>query len=88
MDRHFVAVQRELAKAPELADVRLLTITMDPKFDTPAVLKNHAGGLGANLATWTFLTPQADSAASRQCAVPVRSTPRKLRSVSPPFSAL
>lgn len=64
MDRHFVAVQRELAKAPELADVRLLTITMDPAFDTPAVMKNHAGGLGASLATWTFLTPQADGAAA------------------------
>ena len=64
MDRHFVAVQRELAKAPELADVHLLTITMDPRFDTPTVLKNHAGGLGANLATWAFLTPEADSAAT------------------------
>lgn len=64
MDRHFVAVQRELASAPELADVQLVTITMDPTFDTPAVLKNHAGGLGANLATWTFLTPHADDAAT------------------------
>ena len=62
MDRHFVAVQRELAKAPELADVHLLTITMDPAFDKPAVMKNHAGGLGANLARWSFLTPQADAA--------------------------
>jgi len=64
MDRHFVAVQRGLARAPELADVHLLTITMDPAFDTPAVLKNHAGGLGANLATWTFLTPEPTSAAT------------------------
>lgn len=64
MDRHFVAVQRELAKTPDLADVRLLSITMDPAFDTPAVMKLHAGGLGANLATWTFLTPDADGAAT------------------------
>ena len=42
MDRHFVAVQRAMAQAPEFADVRLLTITMDPAFDTPAVLKAHA----------------------------------------------
>src|SRR6185503_17929116 len=30
----------------------------------------------------------AESAASRQCARPVRTTPRKLRSVSPPISVL
>ena len=39
MDRHFVAVQRAMAQAASFADVRLLTITMDPAFDTPAVLK-------------------------------------------------
>jgi protein SCO1/2 len=58
MDRHFAAVQKELAKAPQFADVRLLSITMDPAFDTPAVLKAHAGRLGADVATWSFLAPE------------------------------
>ena len=36
--RHAATVKRN----PELADVRLVTITMDPEFDTPAVLRPHA----------------------------------------------
>ena len=64
MDRHFVAVQREMAKAPDLADARLLTITMDPGFDTPPVLKNHAAGLKADLASWSFLSPGEAGAAA------------------------
>ena len=62
MDRHFAAVQRAVAKAPQFADVRLLSITMDPAFDTPAVLKAHAGRLGAEAATWSFLAPEPSSA--------------------------
>jgi protein SCO1 len=64
MDRHFVAVQRAMAKAPEFADVRLLTITMDPAFDKPAVLKAHAARLKADPAVWSFLTPREDGAAA------------------------
>jgi protein SCO1/2 len=58
MDRHFAAVQKELAKEPQFADVRLVSITMDPAFDTPAVLKAHAGRLGADAATWSLLAPE------------------------------
>jgi protein SCO1/2 len=62
MDRHFAAVQRAMAKAPAFTDVRLLSITMDPAFDTPAVLKAHAGRLGADAATWSFLSPEPSGA--------------------------
>jgi protein SCO1/2 len=58
MDRHFVAVQKQVAAAPELSDVRLISITFDPAFDTPAVLTAHARGLGAMPSLWTFLTPE------------------------------
>ena len=64
MDRHFVAVQRALAQAPQLGDVRLLTITMDPAFDTPAVMKSHAAALKADLTSWAFLTPREPGAAA------------------------
>ena len=37
MDRHFAAVQKTIASTPALADVRLVTVTLDPAFDTPAV---------------------------------------------------
>jgi protein SCO1 len=64
MDRHFVAVQKAMAEAPQFADVRLLTITMDPAFDTPRVLKGHGGRLGADPVLWSFLSPEPASAAA------------------------
>ena len=56
MDRHFATSQKMLADAPELRDVRLVTVTLDPEFDTSAVLSRHAERLKANPAVWTFLT--------------------------------
>jgi protein SCO1/2 len=56
MDRHFAAVQKTVAATPALADVRLLTVTFDPEFDTPAILQAHARRRGANPAIWTFAT--------------------------------
>lgn len=56
MDRNFATVQVALAKLPELAHVRLATVTIDPLHDTPAVLKKHAQTLKANPAVWSFLT--------------------------------
>ena len=58
MDRHFVAIQKAVAKAPAMADVRLVTVTIDPAHDTPAVLKAHAQRLGADPKVWSFLTPE------------------------------
>jgi protein SCO1/2 len=56
MDRHFAAIQKTLASAPALADVRLLTVTLDPAFDRPAILKAYAGRRGADPSVWSFLT--------------------------------
>ena len=56
MEKNFVAVQQLVKANPKLADVRLLTVTMDPEFDTPAVLKPHAIDLGADPAIWTYAT--------------------------------
>jgi protein SCO1/2 len=56
MDKNFAAVQQLVKANPKLADVRLLTVTMDPTFDTPAILKLHAMDLGADPAVWTFGT--------------------------------
>lgn len=59
MDRHFASIQETLAGRPDLADVRLLTVTFDPEFDTPAVLRAYARRRGANAAIWSFLTGTA-----------------------------
>ena len=36
--------------------VRLLSVSFDPDFDTPAVLKAHAANVGADPRVWTFAT--------------------------------
>jgi len=56
MDRHFASVQAAIASTPALADVRLVTITLDPTFDTPAVLKPYARRREADPRIWSFLT--------------------------------
>ena len=59
MDRNFVVVQEAIHTTPELADVHLVSVSIDPGFDTPAVLSAHAGGLGADPAVWHFVTTDA-----------------------------
>jgi protein SCO1/2 len=57
MDRQFAAIQQRAAANPALGGrIRLLTITFDPDYDTPAVLSAHAARLGADPEVWTFLT--------------------------------
>lgn len=41
-------------------DVRLVTLTVDPRRDTPDVLKNYADGFGADPDRWLFLTGDRD----------------------------
>ena len=67
MDRHFATVQKTIAGENELRDVRLVSVTLDPEFDTPAVLSRHAAQLKADPAVWTFLT--GDPAAVTQFAL-------------------
>ena len=77
MDRHFVAVQQQIQKTPALADVRLVTVTFDPEFDTPAVLKTHATRRRADPAIWSFLTgePPAVAAFAGQFGVYTEKSP-------------
>lgn len=56
MDRNFAALQNTIEESPDLSDVRLVSITLDPGFDTPAVLQRHARTLHADPALWHFLT--------------------------------
>jgi protein SCO1 len=57
MDRHFATVQRAIAADPGLQGrVHLASISFDPRYDTPVVLKRHAAALHADPATWVFLT--------------------------------
>ena len=63
MDRHFAAVQQTIQGAADMRDVRLISMTLDPEFDTPAVLSRHAARLNADPAVWSFVTGEPKSAA-------------------------
>ena len=57
MHAHFAALQRAIAGAPQLAArVRLLSISFDPAYDTPARLAATARSVGASPALWRFAT--------------------------------
>jgi protein SCO1/2 len=60
MDKQFADVQAQIKKSPDLADVQLLSVTLDPEFDTPAVLAQHAKTLGADPVRWHFATGSPD----------------------------
>ena len=53
MSARMAEVSRELSKAD---DVRLVSISVDPEHDTPAVLKDYATRLMADPKHWIFLT--------------------------------
>lgn len=61
MDRQFAEAQTLLKQKELASDAGLLSVSFDPKNDTPAVLKSHAQKLGYDPKVWTFVT--ADEAA-------------------------
>jgi protein SCO1 len=56
----FTALQRAIERDRSLPrDAQLLSITLDPAFDTPAVLEAYARSAGASPARWRFATGDA-----------------------------
>ena len=74
IDRRLGEVQKAILASGSLAGVRLLSVSIDPEFDRPAVLKAHAKRLGADPAVWRFVVPPADqvTAFGRQFGLDVR----------------
>lgn len=56
MNQHFQAVQRAIRSTPGLGDARLLSISFDPEYDTPAVLSEQARLVEADADVWRFAT--------------------------------
>ena len=57
MSQNFAALQKAIQTSPEpVATTRLLSISFDPEFDTPEILKQYAQHAGADPAIWTFAT--------------------------------
>jgi protein SCO1/2 len=62
MDQNFAAVQREVLKDRTLqGKLALLSVSVDPQFDTPEVLAAHARRAGADARVWRFATGDADA---------------------------
>jgi protein SCO1/2 len=55
MSRNFTETQDKL-KRNSATNWHLLTLSFDPQFDTPAVLKTYAAAQSADPARWSFLT--------------------------------
>ena len=41
---------------PKTSDAKLVTLTTDPDFDTPAMMKRYGERFGADFNRWMFLT--------------------------------
>jgi protein SCO1/2 len=61
MDRQFVELQSLIKKNGLEKTAGLLSVSFDPKNDTPAVMKQHAEKLGYDPGVWTFVTSDRDS---------------------------
>jgi protein SCO1/2 len=62
MDRQFATVQREVLADEHLQNrVRLLSVSVDPGFDTPEVLARHARRVGADPRVWRFATGEPEA---------------------------
>ena len=56
MMKRFQQVQRAIVDEPALGQARLLAVSLDPTFDTPAVLDAYARAMQADAARWQFVT--------------------------------
>jgi protein SCO1/2 len=62
MDQHFETLQRRVRDDPALRGrLKLISVSIDPAFDTPLVLAAHAARVNADPAVWTFLTGDVDT---------------------------
>jgi protein SCO1/2 len=56
MVKRFQQVQREVEGDRALRDVQLVSVTLDPAFDTPQVLSAYAKAMNARPEWWRFVT--------------------------------
>ena len=62
MDLHFQTLQESIKESKDLNDkIRLISISFDPEFDTPEILKKYGDALNADYELWSFLTGEKKS---------------------------
>jgi protein SCO1/2 len=88
MSRNFAAVDKALAADPKVyAKTHLLTISFDPKYDTPAVLRSYGGAYTGNYTNekfehWEFAAPEESDLAKVLSFFDVAATPEKDKTVT------
>ncbi len=61
LSKNFAEASRKLSSLPNApTNWHFLSVTFDPSFDTPAILKAYGEGYGYNPARWNFLTGPLD----------------------------
>ena len=61
MSRHFQTIQERVAGHPDLhGNIQLVSVTIDPEYDTPEVLRDYAARYTDNTDNWTFATGGRD----------------------------
>lgn len=80
LSSQFAALQRRLAATASTSDVRLVSVTLDPSFDTPAVLRAYGEHYAADPARWRLCTgtPEQVRALTRAFAVHVEQASGRL----------
>lgn len=51
-----MAALQDAAKKAGVSDVEFVSVSLDPEYDTPGVLKEYADARGLDLSNWSFLT--------------------------------
>jgi protein SCO1/2 len=80
MTSHMKSVQDAL---PQTSNAKLVTLTTDPDYDSPAVMKKYGNHFGADFNRWTFLTGTKSEIANlasgslKLSAVPVKPEDQK-----------
>ena len=56
VETHLAGIQQRVRTDPRLRGTQIVAVTIDPDYDTPAILKAHAIARGADPAIWRFVT--------------------------------
>jgi protein SCO1/2 len=94
MSRNFAAVDKALAADPDLyKKTHLLSISFDPKYDTPAVLRSYGGAYTGNYTKetfqhWEFAAPEQSDLAKVLNFFDVAATPENNNTVTHSLSTV
>ncbi len=94
MSRNFAEIDKQLQKDPQLyAKTHLLSVSFDPQYDTPAVLRSYGGAYTGNytketFAHWDFAAPTEKELPQVLRFFDIGATPEKDKTITHSLSTL